>query len=109
MFFISIEDFYERAASCTKLSRKEEIECASKMKNGDYYAREQLVQSYLPMVAAHIKRVPSHMQSFRLILYCQNALEHAVDTFDVFQESESFAHRLSWYLRQTVAKYMTRN
>ena len=42
-----------------------------------------------------------------MIVYCQQALEKAVDNFDFFQESESFAHRLSWYLRQVATKYIT--
>ena len=62
MIYISIEDFYKKAESCHVLSRQEEIECAQQMKNGDAAARERLIESYLPMVAAHVKRTNPHMQ-----------------------------------------------
>ena len=90
------------------MSRQEEKEYAYQMKNGDGSARERLIQSYLPMVAAHVKRAPAHVQSLGLILYCQQALEKAVDSFDFFQDSETFAHRLSWYLRQATIKYIVK-
>lgn len=107
MVYISVDDFYEKVSTFSRMSRQEEIECARQMKNGDLMARERLIQSYLPVVAAHIKRVASHRQSLGMILYCQQALEKAVDSFDFLQESESFSHRLSWALRQAVTKYIT--
>lgn len=106
MIYISIEDFYKKAESCHVLSRQEEIECAQQMKNGDAAARERLIESYLPMVAAHVKRTNPHMQKLGLVLYCQQALENAVDSFDFLQDSEKFSHRLSWHLRQAVVRYV---
>jgi len=108
MIYISIDDFYEKAALCKVLSRQEEIECAKRMKNGDTFAREELIQSYIPMVEGHIKHAKPHMQNLGLVLYCQQALEKAVDSFDFLQDSEPFSHRLSWALRQAVAKYIAR-
>lgn len=108
MIYISIDDFYEKAALCKVLSRQEEIECARKMKNGDIIAREELIQSYIPMMAGHIKHTKPHMQTLGLVLFCQQALENAVDSFDFLQDSEPFSHRLSWALRQAVTKYMVR-
>lgn len=108
MICISVEDFYEKTNSCRRLSRQEEIECAVRMKNGDADAREQLIESYLPAVASHIKRLAPHMQTLTLVLYCQQALEKAVDTFDFLQDGETFSHRLSWGLRQAAASYITR-
>ena len=105
MIYISIEDFYEKAGLCRVLSRQEEIECAVKMKNGDTAAQEQLIQSYTPMVAKHIRQ---EQQTLGLALYCMQALEKAVDSFDFLQDSESFSHRLSWYLRQAVVRYIVR-
>ncbi|MBQ8816830.1 MAG: hypothetical protein IJZ84_06085 [Lachnospiraceae bacterium] len=106
MIFISIEDFYEKVSSFSKMSRQEEKECALQMKEGSTAARERLIQSYLPMVAAHIKHMPSHMQNLGFVLYCQQALEKAVDSFNFLQDSETFSHRLSWYLRQADVKYI---
>ena len=108
MIYVSIDDFYEKARSCGRLTREEEIECAREMQNGSKAARDRLVQSYIPMVAGHIKRTKPHLQSLGLVLYCVHALEKAVDSFDFLQEREPFSHRLSWYLRQAVVKYMVR-
>lgn len=105
MVYISIEDFYEKAATCNILSRQEEIACAKQMKDGDALAREKLIQSYLPMAAAYIKRARPHMQTLGLALHCVYALEKAVDSFDFLQDSEPFSHRLNWWLRQAVIKY----
>lgn len=105
MIFLSVEDFYKKVESITVLDREDEIDCAKKMRNGDALARKRLIDSYLPMVAAHLKRLPAHLQSLGLILHCQQSLEKAVDSFDFIQNSESFSHRLSWHLRQTVTKY----
>ena len=108
MIYVSIDDFYEKARSCERLTREEEIECAREMQNGSKAARDRLVQSYIPMVAGHIKRTKPHLQRLGLVLYCVHALEKAVDSFDFLQEHEPFSHRLSWYLRQAVVKYMVR-
>ena len=108
MVFISIDDFYKKAALCRVLTRQEEMACAQKMKNGDSAAREKLIQSYLPAVAGHIRRAKPHMQNLGLVLYCVQALEKAVDAFDFLQESEPFSHRLGWYLRQATAEYIVK-
>ena len=108
MVYISVEDFYEKTNSCYVMTRQEEIACAIQMQNGDIAARERLVQSYLPMVAGHIKHTKPHMQSLGLILHCVQALEKAVDSFDFLQDGEPFSHRLSWWLRQAGANYIVR-
>ena len=108
MIFSNIEDFYEKASICVRLTRQEEIDCAKKMKTGDTAAREKLIQSYIPMVAGHIKHMKPHLQTLGLVLYCMQALEKAVDSFDFLQDSEPFSHRLSWWLRQAVANYIVR-
>jgi alpha-beta hydrolase superfamily lysophospholipase len=82
--------------------------CAKEMKNGNMAARERLIQSYIPMVAGHIKHTKSHLQNLGLVLYCVQALEKAVDSFDFMQENETFSHRLSWWLRQAVANYIVK-
>ena len=102
MLYIRAEDFYEEARSCSAMSRQEELQCARQMREGDALARERLIRSYLPMTAAYISRMPAHRQSLRLILDCRQA----VDAFDFFQDSEPFSHRLNWYLRSAVTKYI---
>lgn len=108
MVFTSAEDFYAKVSACKILTRQEEIECAKQMKNGDPLAQEKLIQSYLPIVARHIKRRQPHMQTLGLILYCVHALEKAVNSFDFLQDSEPFSHRLNWWLRQATTEYITR-
>lgn len=108
MIYISIDDFYEKAALCNVLTRQEEIDCARKMKSGDSVSREKLIQSYMPMVAGHIKRLKTHMQNLGMVLYCMQVLEKAVDSFDFMQDSETFSHHLSWGLRQAVVKYIVK-
>ena len=105
---MSVDDFYEKVSLLSGMSRIEEIECAKQMRKGDVGARERLIQSYLPMVAGHIEHIKPQMQNLGLVLYCVQALEQAVDSFDFLQESESFSHRLSWHLRQAVTKYIVR-
>lgn len=108
MVFYSIEDFYEKAENCLRMTRQEEIACAIKMRAGDTAAREQLIKSYIPMVASHIKRMKRDQQTLGLAVYCIQALEKAVDSFDFLQESETFTHRLSWWLRQATTEYIVR-
>ena len=108
MLFLSLEDFYEKVSTCSRLTREEEIECAKKMQEGDVHSRERLIQSYLPVVAANIRRAKPQMQNLGLVLYCQKALENAVDSFNFLQDSETFMHRLSWHLRQAITGYIVR-
>ena len=108
MVYVSIEDFYEKAGLCRVLARQEELEWAEKMKVGDPVAREKLIESYIPMVAGHIQHAKPHLQTLGLVLYCVKALETAVESFDFTQDSETFSHRLSWWLRQAVAEYIVR-
>lgn len=108
MVYISVEDFYEKAGACRILTRQEEKECAEKMKNGDRLAREKLIQSYLPVVAGYIRRPRPCVQTLGLVLYCVQALEKAVDSFDFLQDSEPFSHRLNWWLRQATTEYIVR-
>ncbi len=105
MIFITVEDFYEKASACSFMSRQEEVECAKKIQAGDAEAREQMIQSYIPMVAAHIKHTKPDLQQIGLVVYCMKALEKAVDSFNFLQDSEKFSHRLSWCLRQATINY----
>lgn len=109
MIYVSAEDFYKEAASIPPMPRQEELEYARQMKRGEISARECLIRGYLPMVAAHMKRLPKQNQTLGMLLFCRQALEKAVDSFDFLQDSEIFAHRLSWALRQATASYIVRN
>ena len=87
MLFYCKEDFYARSAKSRKLSRKSEKECALMMKQGDATAREKIIISYLPAVAAYVRKMPARMQTYALICRFVAALEKAVDTFDFLQDN----------------------
>ena len=108
MVYISVEDFLEKAGACVRLTRQQDLEYAMAMKNGAMDARAQLIESYIPMVAGHIKYMKGSLQSLGMVMYCMQALEKAVDSFDFMQDSETFSHRLSWYLRQATAAYIVK-
>jgi DNA-directed RNA polymerase sigma subunit (sigma70/sigma32) len=108
MVFISVEDFFEKAANCTAVSRQEEIALAQRMQAGDQEARQKLIEGYLPFVAGYLRRQKDMYQTLTLALYFTKALESAVDAFNFLQDSETFLHRLSWYLRQAFTKYLVR-
>lgn len=106
MIFLSPEDFFRKVKAIKTLDPREEKEWAGKLRAGDPEARERLVESYLPFVASAIGRLPREYQTLELIFRCRTALEKAVDSFDFLQDSEPFAHRLNWWLRQTVTAYI---
>lgn len=106
MPYISVQDFFEKTAGKTVITREEERRLADAMARGDSAARGCLIAGYLPMVAGHIRHCKTHLQTLNLVYACLQALENAVDSFDFMQESEPFSHRLSWYLRQTTVRYI---
>ena len=106
MLYISVEDFLSKSSGIKRLSRQEEKVLAQAMKNGSTDAREALIRSYLPQVAANVRRCGPYSQSLSLVYECLQALEKAVDSFDFSQDSETFAHRLSWWLRQTTVRHI---
>lgn len=106
MLYISAEDFFEKTKSLAPPSRAEERVLAEKWKGGDGEAREKLLAGYLPQIAGHIKHLPERYHSLELVMRCCRALEKAADSFDFLQDSETFAHRLSWALRQTATAYI---
>lgn len=108
MIYISVQDFFEKVKDISQITRQEEIEYAIKMKNGDLDARERLIHGYLPVVASRVKHAPKHLQTLGLVLYCHQALEKAVDSFNFLQDNEPFSHYLSWSMRQAVTKYIAR-
>ena len=106
MLFVSFEDFVNKAKEIPLIGREEDVAYAKNMSAGVLDARDHIIRGYLPYVAAHVRRLRKEYQSLELVLRCCVALEKAVDQFDFLQDSESFAHRLSWWLRQTVTRYI---
>ncbi len=106
MAYITVRDFLEKAAQAPRITREEEKECARLMRGGDAAARERIIANYLPMTASYVRRAPAEHRTLGLVYACLQALEKAVDSFDFQQDGETFIHRLSWVLRQTVVHYM---
>lgn len=104
MLIYRVEDLFEKAAQCQKLSREQEKDCALAMSRGEEEGRRMLIESYLPMVAGYIRRQKPELQTLSLALGCVNALEKCVTSFNFLQDGEPFIHRLSWALRNELTK-----
>ncbi len=104
MLFINAEDFFSRAAKYTRMTREEEKCCARNMAQGDTDARKKLIQSYYPQVAAQVRKAPKELQTLQTVYCCIASLEKGVDNFDFQQNGETFAHHLSWRLRQCIVR-----
>ena len=106
MVVVSVADFLQKARCFSKPDRQTERALAVRMRQGDAAAREQLIQGYLPQVAATVRRAPHPLQTLEMVMRCRQTLQRAVDKFDFLQNSETFTHRLSLLLRQTVIGYL---
>ncbi|MBQ7379514.1 MAG: hypothetical protein IJW70_07560 [Clostridia bacterium] len=107
MLFISSEQFLVQANALKKLTRQQEKAAYVQMRAGNKDAKESLVESYLPVVAAMAKRVSTGEPSMELVCRMVATLEREVEQFDFSQESEPFTHRLSLVLKKVVAEYIT--
>lgn len=106
MLFLSEADFFERAAKHKRLAREEEAAFARLMKEGDAEAKNKIICSYLPTVAAFVRKVQKGRYSLELIYRLIDALEKEIDRFDFSQKSEVFAHRLALVMRRTLTEYI---
>ena len=104
MLFISAEDFFQKVRGMQKHSAAEEKILAASMNAGDADARQAIVNSYLPMVAANIRRYPKELQTLDTVYTCIQSLEEGVDRFNFLQDGETFTHHLSWRLRQCLTR-----
>ncbi len=104
MIFVSVEDFLSKVKDIPRLTRVEEKALAHQKAEGDKQARETLRLSYLPFVAAFVRRAPREIQTLNTVYACIAALEKGVDSFNFLQDSETFAHHLGWRLRQCITR-----
>ena len=103
MLFVSAEDFFTQAEKTPRLTREEEKRLAQEMAQ-NAAARDQLIRSYFPMVAACIRRAPQDLHTLRTVYVCLASLEKGVDSFNFLQDGERFSHHLSWRLRQCITR-----
>ena len=104
MLFVTVDDFFQKVQSTTRLSRNDEKNYALKMKEGDAEARQAIVNSYLPMMASYIRRSPKELQTLETIYSCVRSLEKGVAGFNFLQGNETFTHHLSWRLGQCITR-----
>lgn len=102
MLFVSMDDFYQKAASAAVLSEADEKILALKMKNGDPEARQCIINSYLPLVSSCVRHAPREIQTLKTVYSCILTLEQGVDSFPFLQDSEPFVHHLNRRLRQCI-------
>jgi len=102
MLFISVNDFFNKAAKAHRISKEEEKKYALQKADGDAVAREKIISSYLPFVASYIKRAPNNVHTLKTVYCCVRSLEEGVDSFNFLQDNETFSHHLSRRLRQTI-------
>lgn len=104
MLFVSAEDFFEQVRAIPPLTRGEEQALAARKDGGDEAARRRLIEGHLPLVAAVIRRAPPALHTLATVYACIAAMEKGVDGFDFAQDGETFAHHLSWRLRQCITR-----
>ena len=102
MLFINTEDFFAQASAVVRLSRDEEQTLARQMAAGDDAAREDLIRSQFPLVAAYIRKAPPQVQTLQTVYACIAIVEAAVDRFSFQQSGETIAHHLGWQLRKCI-------
>ena len=104
MFFISVDDFFDKVSEISPLTKEEKTALGLQKDAGDQVAREKLLQGCFPTVASFVKRAPKEMQTLNTVYECISALEKTIDSFDFSQGSDRFAHRLCTRLRQCITK-----
>lgn len=108
MLYISPEDFYNQIADFKKLSREAEIECAIKMHNGDAVAKEKLIDSYLPILGAFLKRwAIEGKPSMKLIYQGILVLEDSIQSFDFEKDDPQFAQFLEKKIKIMITQYIS--
>lgn len=104
MFFVSVDDFFDKVSEIFPLSKEEKTTLGLQKDAGDKAAREKLREGYLPTVASFVKRAPKEIQTLNTVYECISALEKAIDSFNFSQGGDRFAHHLCTRLRQCITK-----
>ena len=105
---ISIDDpvkvYLKEIGRVPLLSAEEEIELATRMVNGDAYARKRLAEANLRLVVSIAKRyVGRGMQFLDLIQEGNLGLIKAVEKFD-YTKGFKFSTYATWWIRQAITR-----
>ena len=105
MIYTSAQSFFEYAENVKRLSREEELAYAIKMKAGDEEAKQAIVNGYLPILAAYLKRY-TREASLEYIYRGIETLNEAVEKFDFQIENPTFTRFLQNEIRRMATRYI---
>lgn len=100
-------DHVDQLKRAGKLTREEEKELAQKMKDGDEEAKKALTESYLPFLAALLKRY-ARTPSLDMVYKGIQVLQTSIATFDFLHDSLSPNVTFVYFLSDKVRRAMTR-
>ena len=104
MLYISVEDFLTQAKTAPCISWDEKKSLAQQMAAGDQAARQTLIRSHLPLVAAFVARAPQSIRTLHTVYACIAAVEKSLTKLPAQQDNKTFTHDLNWQLRQCITK-----
>lgn len=107
MLYTSTDDFYKQISNLKRLSREQEKDLAQKMKLGDEGAKKALMDGYLPVLGAYLKRY-THTPSLDMIYKGIEILKTSIETFDFLHDSPSPNSTFANYLADKVRRMITR-
>ena len=105
MLYTCAEDFFKYASSIERISREDELKLGLKMREGDEDAKEQLIRSYIPVLAAYLKKY-SRNPSLSLVYFGLGVLTDSVTNFNFQIENPTFTRFLGDSVRQTITRYI---
>ena len=108
MLYTDAAHFFTHADGIPRLSREEEKALGARAKEGDEAAARALTDSYLPMLAAYLKRY-ADTPSLRLIYMGVETLTEAVASFDFQTENPTFTRFLGDRVRRMMTRYIADN
>ena len=104
MLFTDVNDFFAKASKLHRLAPIEERDLAQRMLDGDETAKQSILQSHLPLIAAYIRRAPQEIQSLHTVYACIEAVEKGIEGFDFLNSNRPFAYYVSRHLRQCITR-----
>lgn len=105
MLYTCSNDFFKYATSISRISREEEKELGLKMQEGNEDAKEQLIRSYIPVLAAYLKKY-SRDPSLSLVYCGLDVLADSVKNWNFQIENPTFTRFLGDRVRQMITRYI---
>jgi RNA polymerase primary sigma factor len=102
----SVQMYLHEIGRVPLLTRKEEVDLAKKIKQGDEQARQRMIASNLRLVVSIAKRYAYRTSSLSLLDLIQEGnlgLFRAVEKFD-FRKGYKFSTYATWWIRQAITR-----